>query len=146
MADESTQSIVIDAPPEKIMAIIADFPSYPDWANGMKEVEVLGTGADGRADQVRFAIDQGPVKDEYTLSYDWAADGLSVQWDLVKGTMQKSQHGSYVLAPSGTGTKVTYTLSVQLVIPMIGLFRRKAEKLILDTALKELKKRAEKAA
>ena len=146
MADESTQSIVIDAPPEKIMAIIADFPSYPDWANGMKEVEVLGTGEDGRADQVRFAIDQGPVKDEYTLKYDWAADGLSVRGELVKGTMQKAQQGSYVLAPSGTGTKVTYTLSVQLVIPMIGLFRRKAEKLILDTALKELKKRAEKAA
>ncbi|SES45599.1 SRPBCC family protein [Lentzea albida] len=146
MADESTQSIVIDAPPEKIMAIISDFPSYPDWANGMKEVEVLDTSADGRAQQVRFAIDQGPVKDEYTLAYDWAADGLSVKWHLVKGTMQKAQQGSYVLAPSGTGTKVTYTLSVQLVIPMIGLFRRKAEKLILDTALKELKKRAEKAA
>jgi ribosome-associated toxin RatA of RatAB toxin-antitoxin module len=146
MADESTQSIVIDAPPEKIMAIIADFPSYPDWANGMKEVEVLDTRDDGRAEQVRFAIDQGPVKDEYTLRYDWAPDGLSVRWDLVKGTMQKSQHGSYVLEPAGTGTKVTYTLSVQLVIPMIGLFRRKAEKLILDTALKELKKRAEKAA
>ena len=61
MADESTQSIVIDAPPEKIMAIIADFPSYPDWANGMKEVEVLDTGSDGRAEQVRFQIDQGPV-------------------------------------------------------------------------------------
>jgi ribosome-associated toxin RatA of RatAB toxin-antitoxin module len=146
MADESTQSIVIDAPPEKIMAIIADFPSYPDWANGMKEVEVLDTREDGRAEQVRFAIDQGPVKDEYTLKYDWAPDGLSVKWELVKGTMQKAQHGSYVLEPSGTGTKVTYTLSVQLVIPMIGLFRRKAEKLILDTALKELKKRAEKAA
>jgi carbon monoxide dehydrogenase subunit G len=146
MADESTQSIVIDAPPEKIMAIIADFPSYPDWANGMKEVEVLATGSDGRADQVRFAIDQGPVKDEYTLKYDWAPDGLAVKWELVKGTMQKAQVGSYVLEPSGTGTKVTYTLSVQLVIPMIGLFRRKAEKLILDTALKELKKRAEKAA
>ena len=146
MADESTQSIVIDAPPEKIMAIISDFPSYPDWANGMKEVEVLDTSDDGRAQQVRFAIDQGPVKDEYTLAYDWAADGLSVKWHLVKGTMQKAQQGSYVLTPSGTGTKVTYTLSVQLVIPMIGLFRRKAEKMILDTALKELKKRAEKAA
>ncbi|TWP48922.1 SRPBCC family protein [Lentzea tibetensis] len=140
MADESTQSIVIDAPPEQIMAVIADFAAYPDWANGVKKVEIL------EDDQVKFNIDQGPVKDEYVLKYDWAADGKSVSWDLVKGTMQKSQHGSYVLEPSGAGTKVTYTLSVQLVIPMIGLFRRKAEKMILDTALKELKKRVESAA
>lgn len=139
MADESTQSIVIDAPPEQIMAVIADFAAYPDWANGVKKVEIL------EDDQVKFNIDQGPVKDEYVLRYDWAADGKSVSWDLVKGTMQKSQHGSYVLEPTGSGTKVTYTLSVQLVIPMIGLFRRKAEKMILDTALKELKKRVETA-
>jgi hypothetical protein len=38
---------------------------------------------------------------------------------------------------------VTYTLSVQLAVPMIGLFRRKAEKMIMDIALKELKRRVE---
>ncbi|GLZ34285.1 cyclase [Lentzea sp. NBRC 105346] len=141
MADESTQSIVIDAPPEKIMAVIADFAAYPDWANGVKQVEIL------EDDQVKYNIDQGPVKDEYVLKYVWSPDRLSVSWDLVKGTMQKAQHGSYVLEPTGSGsTKVTYTLSVQLVIPMIGLFRRKAEKMILDTALKELKKRVETSA
>ena len=37
----------------------------------------------------------------------------------------------------------TYELTVDLTIPMIGLFKRKAEKAITDTALKELKKRVE---
>jgi ribosome-associated toxin RatA of RatAB toxin-antitoxin module len=144
MADESTQSIVIDATPEEIVAVIADFDAYPEWANGVKRTEVLETGADGRAAQVRFNIDQGPIKDEYVLAYDaWSTDRIS--WHLVKGQMQKSQEGSYVLKPQGGSTEVVYTLSVQLVVPMIGLFRRKAEKMIMDTALKELKRRVENA-
>jgi hypothetical protein len=143
MADESTQSIVVDAPPAAIMAVIADFPAYPEWANAVKKTEVLATNEDGSTDQVRFTLDAGPFKDVYTLAYNWAADGLSVSWKLVKGQMQRSQQGSYRLAPKGESTEVTYTLSVQLVVPMIGLFRRKAEKVIMDTALKELKRRVE---
>jgi len=141
MPDESTQSIVIDAGPERILAVIADFAAYPEWANGVKEIEVLSEGADGRAEQVKFTLDAGPIKDVYTLAYQWAADGVS--WTLVKGQMQKSQQGSYSFAPSGGQTKVTYTLSVQLAIPLLGLLRRKAEKVIMDTALKELKRRVE---
>lgn len=143
MADESTQSIVVDAPPKEIMAVIADFPAYPEWAKAVKQTEVLETDADGNAQQVRFTLDAGPFKDVYTLSYDWAADGLSVRWTLVKGQMQRAQNGEYLLTPEGDRTTVTYTLSVQLVVPMIGLFRRKAEKVIMDTALKELKRRVE---
>ncbi|MEV0681875.1 SRPBCC family protein [Actinosynnema sp. NPDC050436] len=144
MADESTQSIVIDAAPAKIVAVIADFAAYPEWADGVQRAEVLETGADDYAAQVRFNIDKGPIKDEYVLAYDeWSPSRIS--WHLVKGQMQKSQEGRYVLSPSGGSTEVTYTLSVQLVVPMIGLFRRKAEKLIMDTALKELKRRVENA-
>lgn len=143
MTDESTQSIVIDAPPERIMAVIADFPAYPEWAKAITETEVLEWGSGGRARQVRLTVDAGPVKDTYVLAYEWAADGLSVTWSLVKGQMQKAQHGRYALRPTGDGTEVTYTLSVQLAIPIIGLLRRKAERVIMDTALKELKRRVE---
>jgi carbon monoxide dehydrogenase subunit G len=143
MADQSTQSIEIAAPPEKIMAVIADFAAYPEWADGVRSAEVLDGPDDGPASTVRFQLDKAVVKDEYVLRYDWADDGLSVRWQLVKGQMQKSQQGSYVLAPVGGHTTVTYTLAVELTIPMIGLFRRKAEKVIMNTALKELKRRVE---
>ncbi|HEY0573611.1 MAG TPA: SRPBCC family protein [Pseudonocardia sp.] len=143
MADSTTQSITIDAQPEAIMSVIADFPAYPEWANAVKSAEVVADGPDGRASQVAFTLDAGMFKDAYTLAYDWAQDGLSVSWDLVKGQIQKAQQGSYALAPAGTATTVTYTLSVELNIPMIGMLRRKAEKIIIDTALKELKRRVE---
>ncbi|MEU6644814.1 SRPBCC family protein [Saccharomonospora sp. NPDC046836] len=143
MAEQSTQSIEVEARPEQIMAVIADLPAYPEWAKAVQETEVLGVDGSGRARQVKFTLDSGPVKDIYTLEYDWADDGLSVSWRLVRGQMQKAQNGRYQLHPEGDHTKVTYTLAVELVLPMIGLLRRKAEKMIMDTALKELKRRVE---
>ena len=143
MADSTKQSIVIEAAPEPIMAVIADFPAYPEWANAVRSAEVLGQDADGKATEVRFALDAGVFKDTYTLAYDWAPDGLSVRWHLTKGQIQRAQEGSYVLEPIDAGTRVTYSLSVELNVPMIGMLRRKAEKIIIDTALKELKRRVE---
>ena len=145
MADATTSSITIAAPPDKVMDVIADFPAYPEWAEQVKNVEVLTSGDDGRAERVKFTMDAGPIKDSYTLDYTWAPDGRSVSWTLVKGQMQKRQNGSYTLAPRGTETTVTYSLAVDLNIPMIGMLRRKAEKVIIDTALKGLKRRVESA-
>lgn len=143
MADQSTQSIVIDAPAADILAVIADFPAYPQWAGSVKKCDVLDDGPDGRARQVRFLLDAGVVKDDYVLEYEWATDSSSVSWHLISGQMQKSQVGSYVLAAEAAGTRVTYSLAVDLSIPMLGMFKRKAEKVIMDTALKELKHRVE---
>jgi carbon monoxide dehydrogenase subunit G len=57
--------------------------------------------------------------------------------------VQKSQVGSYALADKGGRTEVTYKLAVDISMPMLGMFKRKAEKMIMDSALKELKKRVE---
>ena len=142
MADQSTQSIVIDAPASAVMAVIADFPAYPTWVSAAQTVEVLSTGPDGRAERVHFVLDAGAVKDDYVLAYTWDGD-RQVSWSLVEGQMQKRQDGSYTLVESAGRTEVTYAISIDLSIPMLGMIKRKAEKVILDTALKELKKRVE---
>jgi len=146
MADSSSQSLTIAAEPAAIMDVIADFKAYPEWTGAVKSVEITDPGSESRAKQVKFSMDAGLLKDNYELAYSWAGDGLSVSWDLVSGQLQKSQHGSYALKPTTGGTEVTYTLSVQLTVPMIGMLRRKAERVILDTALKELRKRVESTA
>ena len=146
MADQSTQSIVIDAAPASIMAVIADFPNYPEWAASVKSAEVVESSPDGRARRVAFALDAGVVRDEYELVYEWSGNER-VDWTLVRGQMMRAQHGSYVLKESSPGhTEVTYSLTVDLVIPMLGLLKRKAERVVMDTALKELKRRVESKA
>lgn len=144
MTDQSTQSITVDAQPTAVMDVIADFRAYPEWVGAVKACEVVTPGPDGRAEEVRFVLDAGVLKDTYVLRYDWAPDGLAVSWSLVSGQMQKAQQGSYRLAPHGSSTEVVYTLAVDLAIPMLGMFKRKAEKVIMHTALRELKKRAER--
>ena len=145
MAEQTTSTIVIDAPPAAVMAVISDFENYPEWVQGMKRVEVVDEGSAGRADRVHFELEATPIKDSYTLAYDWEGD-RAVRWHLVEGKVLKSMEGAYELSPAGSGTEVTYRLAVELSIPMIGMLRRKAEKIIIDTALKGLKKRVESLA
>jgi ribosome-associated toxin RatA of RatAB toxin-antitoxin module len=142
MADQSTQSIVVSAPAADVMAVIADFPAYPQWVAAAKKVEVVKEGADGRAEQVHFVIDAGMIKDDYTLAYTWD-DDRKVSWTLVSSQLMKRQDGSYTLVESGGATEVTYAITIDINLPLLGMMKRKAEKVILDTALKELKKRVE---
>jgi len=146
MADRTESSIVVDAAPGDVLDVIADFDAYPEWTGAVKQAEVLDEDEDGWAHTVRFALDAGALRDTYTLAYTWdfAEDGTGiVSWTLVEAGILKSMDGSYRLRGAGAGTEVTYTLSVEVRMPMLGMLRRKAEKTIIDTALKELKKRAE---
>ena len=149
MADQTSSTITIQAPPAAVMEVIADFPAYPEWAQGLHTAQVRETLPDGRAQEVYFEIAEGPIKDTYTLTYDWNGDE-SVDWTLVQGKMLRKLNGTYRLEPRGAAadgpTEVTYQLEAELNMPMIGMLRRKAEKVIIDTALKGLKKRVESLA
>jgi ribosome-associated toxin RatA of RatAB toxin-antitoxin module len=143
MAEQTSSSIVVDAPPADVMAVIADFESYPEWAKGVQKAEVVEPGTGDRADQVYFALDVSPIKDEYTLAYDWDGD-REVTWTLVEGNMLRALDGAYTLVDRGDGsTEVTYRLALDVSIPLIGMLKRKGEKILIDTALKGLKKRVE---
>jgi carbon monoxide dehydrogenase subunit G len=143
MADKTTSSIAIPVPREAVMAVIADFDAYPEWATGVRSTEVLDRNGDGRANRVRFRLDAGMIKDSYVLGYDWDGDA-QVSWELAEaGSVVSEMSGAYRLADQGDATEVRYELAVGIRIPMIGMLKRRAEKTIIDTALKGLKSRAE---
>lgn len=142
MPEQTTSSIAIDATPQAVMAVIVDFEAYPAWVQGMKNVRVIRADDAGRAAEVHFELEATPIKDAYTLAYEYAGEN-TLRWHLVEGKMLRAMEGSYELVENGAGTQVTYKLAVDVAIPMIGMLRRKAEKVIVDTALKGLKKRVE---
>ena len=150
MTDRTSSSISIAAEPGAVLDVIADFEAYPEWAEQVKTVTVLSEDGDGWADQVEYVLDAGAIKDTYVLEYDWdriAEDGSgSVSWKLVRAGVLKALDGAYTLTADEGGTTVDYALAVDVRVPMIGMLKRKAEKLIVDTALKELKKRVESVA
>lgn len=141
MTELSRSSIVVNADPAAVMKVIADFPSYPQWITFIRAVEVLDSDETGRATVVRFVLDAGVVVDDYALAYTWADDEVS--WQLVRATSIKAMDGSYRLTPVAGGTEVDYALSIDIDMPLLGVFKRKAEQVLIDTALRALKVRVE---
>ena len=144
MAERTESSITIEAAPADVMDVIADFEAYPEWTGAVKKAEVRSSGSNGRAKEVWFSLDAGAIKDSYVLAYTWKAQ-KEVRWSLVEAeNILKTMDGAYLLADNGDGTTtVTYQLVVDVRMPLLGMMKRKAEKVIIDTALKELKKRVE---
>ncbi len=143
MSEQTSSTIEIEAPAEVVMNEIADLESYPEWTGSVKAVEVLERGVDGRPSRATFVLDAGVVKDTYTLAYTWHGSD-SVSWTLVEAQILTAMDGSYQLSAGAQGTThVEYVLTLDLKMPMIGMLRRKAEKVVTDTALKELKRRVE---
>ncbi len=143
MTDRTSSSITVAADGATVMGVIADFAAYPQWATGVRVAEVVETGPDRRPRRVRFRLDAGVIKDSYVLAYDWDGD-TAVSWQLAEpGSMVTEMSGAYLLAGSADTTTVSYELAVGTRVPLPGLVRRRAERTIIDAALKGLKARAE---
>ena len=127
----------IPAAPDRVMAVIADLDRYPEWVDALTTVEVLNTGVDGRPETVRMVLQHRLLSDDYTVGYQWSSDEVS--WKLIQGRTLTAMDGRYRVDPKGAASRVTYTLTVDLKVPLPGLLKRTAEKTIIDTALKGLK-------
>jgi ribosome-associated toxin RatA of RatAB toxin-antitoxin module len=144
MADRTTSSIDIGADQATVMRVISDFAAYPEWAGEIKSATVLDTDPEtGRPRTVRLRLETAALTDEHTLAYTFDGDN-AVHWTLVEGQLLRQLDGSYLLADNGDGsTHVSYHLTVDVKIPMIGMIKRKAEKVIIERALAGLKRRVE---
>lgn len=142
MSERTKSSIDIAAPPQAVLRVITDFEAYPEWAGEVKEARIQERDEAGRATRAWYRMDAGALRDEHTLAYEYPSD-VEVRWTLVASNMMRALDGSYVVQASDTGSHVTYQLAVDVKLPMVGLLKRKVEKLIIDRALSGLKKRVE---
>ncbi len=145
MAESTVQTIEIAAPPAACFAAAADLASYPDWATGVRSVEVLATDESGRASRADFVID-GMVKEiAYTLDYSYD-EPTSITWKAIPGEDISEMDGSYTFNDAGDGrTEVIYALRADPAFTIPGFLRRQVEKQIVTTALRGLRKRVESA-
>lgn len=141
MAQSTQSSTRISAEPAAVLDVIAELGDYPRWAGGIRRVDVLEED-EGWPVRARFTVDQTPIRDSYVLAYTWDVDETGtgrVSWDLAEaGSMISGLQGSYDLGADGTGTLVTYRLTVDIKVPMLGAIKRKAEQKIVQTALADL--------
>lgn len=144
MAQGTFSTLEIDATPEQLYDAAADVAAYPDWASGVKQVEVLDVDADGRVDHARFVL-EGFVKEiTYVLQYTHDRPHL-LSWVAVESDDLEMLEGSYQFTPTENGaTEVVYSLTVDPNFIIPGFIKRQAEKQIVSTALRGLRKRVAK--
>jgi uncharacterized membrane protein len=140
MAIKESREIVIEASPEEILDVIADFEAMPEWSGPHQSAEVLETGADGRPSQVKMKVKTAGITDEQVVAYTWS--GNEVSWTLVSSAQQKSQDGKYILVPKGDEeTLVKFEVTVDPNVPLPGFVLKRAVKGTMDSATQELRKR-----
>lgn len=120
--DHAAETVVIAAPMERVLATIRDIESQPNWVKEIIEAEVLEKFDDGTPALAHVRATAPVGTDEYTLSYEHAADGMS--WSLVKGRLQTGQDATYTLRSRGKGkTEVTFDLTIHHNMPLPGFLR-----------------------
>ncbi len=143
MADQATETMEIAAPADRILDVLLDFDAYPTWARDLKGVTVEARDDDGRGSEVTFRAAAMGRSTSYTLRYEHDDERLS--WELVRGDIMRKLDGSYRLQAGGADgrTLVTYHLAVDLIVPLPGFVKRRAEQKIIHTALRELRAHVE---
>ncbi len=142
MADATVQTIEISASPEEIFAVAAAIGDYPQWAEAVKDVEVLEEDEDGRVRRAHFRVD-GMVKEiSYTLAYEYEPPHR-MTWSAEPGPDIKELEGSYEFNETDSGTEVVYALRAEPAFKIPGFLRKQVEKQIVGTALRGLRKRVE---
>jgi ribosome-associated toxin RatA of RatAB toxin-antitoxin module len=140
--DQATETEHVAATPQHCYDIAIDFERYPEWARDVKEASVIERDAHGRATKVEYRASALGRSTHYTLAYDYTQAPERLSWTLVQGDIMRVIDGAYTFEPQGDGTDITYSLKIELIVPLPGFVKRRAEVRILHT-LKELKSRAE---
>lgn len=143
MPEQATEQISINATVEQCFAVLADFERYPEWIGDLKEVAVVERDDAQRASIVEFRAAGMGRSTTYQLRYDYAGAPNRLAWQLEKGDLQRSIDGAYLLDEEGDSTRVTYELAIDLILPIPGFVKRRAEDRIIKSALQALKERVE---
>jgi uncharacterized protein YndB with AHSA1/START domain len=143
MAETASQTITIAATPERVWEIAVDFERYPEWAKDVKDVIVRGRDAQGRPNEVEFRTSALGRSTHYTLAYDYTQAPTVLAWRMLRGDIMRTIDGAYHFsAVADGGTEVRYDLAIELVVPLPGFVKRRAEVRILNS-VRELKTRSE---
>ena len=156
MLNQATECTTIMAPSRRCFEEITDFENYPSWASDIKHAKVLSRDSRGLAVDVEYKAAAMGRSTSYVLRYFYASDPLRLAWRLRSSDAVTRLDGEYEFKPvpvedrddpgdeaAGEATEVVYHLAVELVVPLPGFVKRRAETRIMHVALGEFKAHVE---
>jgi hypothetical protein len=142
VTDHATEHARINAPLDRCFAVLTDFEHYPAWAADIKAAEVHERDAEGRGTEVTWRAAAMGRSSTVRLAYDYTEAPQVMRWKLLDGDVLRRYDGHYILQPvedDPESTDLEYQLSVDLVVPLPGFVKRRAEDRIIKAALPDLK-------
>lgn len=134
----TTASIYIEAPPAKIMAMLVAHHRYPELFAHIREVNVLVD--EGSAWEVAYLTHV--IRDlRYTLRLTREHDHR-LSWTQLDGVFLRNE-GEWRLSPDGDGTRVDYTLDIELAVFLPHAIARSLAERTLPSMLSQVKLAAE---
>lgn len=138
---EQSKSIRVDAPPERVLEVLLDFESYPQWMSNVLETRVLKRDSRKRGKHVLYRINAVVREVEYVLEYTYGKGTIDISY--VEGDL-RDVRASYRLEDDGEGgTLLTYTYGADIGLPLAGFMVKRLNRTVMDAALRDVKMRAE---
>ena len=137
------KTIEIAASVEECFEAAAGFEDYPKWAASVAMVDVIEKTSEGLGQKVAYEVGAFGRNLGYTLAYKFEYP-KKIAWYACAGSV-KELVGSYEFEDGGNGkTRVNYNLAIDPGFPLPSLVKQASAKLIVSTALNELRKYSEK--
>lgn len=125
-----SKTVEVDAPAEKIMAIVGDFEAYPQWNPEIKGCWILARYDDGRPSQLRLDVEIQGQSGIFINAVYYPAEN-QIFTVLQQGdhfTKQEQRFSVVPLGPDNTLLQVDLEVEVKLPVPAMMV-----KKLIGDT-------------
>lgn len=125
-----SKTVEVEAPAEKILAIVADFEAYPQWNPEIKGCWILARYNDGRPSQLRLDVEIQGQSGVFINAVYYPAEN-QIYAVLQQGdhfTKQEQRFSVVPLGPNSTLLQVDLEVEVKLPVPAMMV-----KKLIGDT-------------
>jgi hypothetical protein len=133
VAVQASREIIIDAPLQVILDVLADIGSVPRWSSVHKKAEVLDTYPDGRPFHAKVTVKVLGIVDQEVLEFHWGPDWMV--WDAQKTVQQHGQHVEYTLQREGeNSTRMRFCITLEPSAPMPEFLINRARKRVLKDA------------
>jgi hypothetical protein len=133
VAVQASREIIIDAPLQVILDVLADIGSVPRWSSVHKKAEVIDTYPDGRPFHAKVTVKVLGIVDQEVLEFHWGPDWMV--WDAQKTLQQHGQHVEYTLQREGeNSTRMRFCITLEPSAPMPEFLINRARKRVLKDA------------
>ncbi|MBX8691511.1 cyclase [Mycobacterium sp. 20091114027_K0903767] len=114
-----SKTVEVDAPAEKIMAIVGDFEAYPQWNPEIKGCWILARYDDGRPSQLRLDVEIQGQSGVFINAVYYPAENqiFTVMQQGDHFTKQEQRFSVVPLGPDNTLLQVDLDVEVKLPVP-----------------------------